>query len=228
MHPDLHRYLDGELPREALPPELAADAAAWDDLVEEARLRTGETVAPPWLEARVMNALPDAPAGPLWERALDWLLRPRQVTVRPIGLIGAAAALALLLVVPGPWREPAAPWTASGEFAAHAGAADRAAAGEDGAVVYVQFVFASQHARSVSVAGDFNGWQPSSNILRDGDGDGIWTGHVAVRPGVYKYMFVVDGQEWVTDPRAERHMDDGFGMRNALIAVSLPEAESAS
>ncbi len=31
-------------------------------------------------------------------------------------------------------------------------------------------------------------------------------------------MFVVDG-EWVTDPQADRYVDDGFGNRNALIEV---------
>jgi hypothetical protein len=41
-------------------------------------------------------------------------------------------------------------------------------------------------------------------------------------------MFVVDGEVWVTDPRAERYVDDGFGMRNALIAVQPPERERAA
>ena len=29
-----------------------------------------------------------------------------------------------------------------------------------------------------------------------------------------------DGSEWQTDPRADRYQDDGFGNRNAVLAVT--------
>ena len=41
-----------------------------------------------------------------------------------------------------------------------------------------------------------------------------------IQPGVHKYMFVIDGTEWVTDPDAERYAEDGFGNRNAVLAVT--------
>ena len=47
-------------------------------------------------------------------------------------------------------------------------------------------------------------------------------GLIALRPGMHKYMFVVNGERWVTDPEAERYVDDGFGMRNAVIAITPP------
>jgi hypothetical protein len=40
-------------------------------------------------------------------------------------------------------------------------------------------------------------------------------------------MFLVDGQRWETDPRAERYVDDGFGMRNALINVAVPAGRAS-
>ena len=47
MHEDLHRYLDGDLPLEALPPQLRAEAKAWDEVLAEfAVLR--EVRAPAW------------------------------------------------------------------------------------------------------------------------------------------------------------------------------------
>ena len=92
----------------------------------------------------------------------------------------------------------------------------------------MQFVFAAENAQSVAVAGDFNQWQPTTGELRDADGDGVWTALVAVDPGLHKYMFVVDGEEWVTDPRADSYVDDGFGMRNALIAVAAPQEDRRS
>jgi 1,4-alpha-glucan branching enzyme len=86
-------------------------------------------------------------------------------------------------------------------------------------VVYVQFMLDAPGASSVSVAGDFSEWEPSFT-LEDVDGDGVWTGRVPVQPGVHTYMFLIDGTEWRTDPRADRYRDDGFGNRNAVLAVA--------
>jgi hypothetical protein len=76
-------------------------------------------------------------------------------------------------------------------------------------------------ASSVAIAGDFNGWSPTIN-LEDRDGDGVWSGRLAVPPGIYEYMFVLDGSRWVTDPHAEWYSDDGFGNRNAVLAILPP------
>lgn len=215
MHPDLHRYLDGEIPREALAPELRAELEAWEALESAAR-ELGSETAPRWLESRVMASLVETPATPAWRRLLDWWLQPRPIQVRPVGLAVAAAALALLLVIWPPVRgaDPVPADTS-------------AVASEDGPLVYVQFVFVHPDAQSVSVAGDFNGWDTARHLLRDPHGDGVWTGLIEVPAGVHKYMFVVDGEEWVTDPFAERYVDDGFGMRNAVLAVAPPRGGSS-
>lgn len=219
MHPDLHRYLDGEISRDALPPELRGEADEWESLTAAATLMRAER-APFDLENRIMAALPAAAPAPAWKRALEWLVQPRPIQIRPIGLIGglSAAALAAVMMLPGGDPvTPMQPLTAGVET------------DDPNAVVYVQFVYAAADANSVRVAGDFNGWRTDDRgSLSDADGDGVWTGMIAVEPGLHKYMFVVDGEEWVTDPRAERYVDDGFGMQNALIAVTLPETDAAS
>jgi 1,4-alpha-glucan branching enzyme len=84
--------------------------------------------------------------------------------------------------------------------------------------VYVQFMLDAPSATSVAVAGDFTDWEPAFT-LDDPDGDGIWAGRIPVRPGVHAYMFVVDETQWMTDPNAGRYQDDGFGNRNAVLAV---------
>ena len=116
-------------------------------------------------------------------------------------LAGALAAAALVLAIlwnPGTQGAPLTPTT--------------------GPVVYVQFVLEAPSATSVSVAGDFSDWQPAF-ALEDADGDGIWSARVPVQPGVYAYMFLVDETSWQTDPNAGRYQDDGFGNRNAVLAV---------
>ncbi len=102
-------------------------------------------------------------------------------------------------------------------------AADRRAAAAEEAVVYVQFILHAPEASSVALAGDFNEWRPTV-VLEDPAGDGVWTARVPLRPGVHEYMFVIDGSRWVTDPLAERYSEDGFGNRNAVLAIAPANA----
>jgi hypothetical protein len=178
----------------------------WERMVAAFRTSAPSGTTPPWLEQRVMAEIEAMPERGRLARALDWLVRPASVRVSPLtaGLI--AAALAALLVLPGRGAAP-------GD--------DAPLAGADGgeAVIYVQFVLDAPSATSVAVAGDFSAWEPSFT-LDDTDGDGVWTGRVPVEPGVHAYMFLIDGTRWQTDPRAERYRDDGFGNRNAVLAVA--------
>ena len=113
----------------------------------------------------------------------------------------AAAAILVVLLLPREQQsvttDPATPTTA----------------------ILVEFRLEAPGATSVALAGDFNDWE-ADMVLEDRDGDGVWTGRVPIEPGVHKYMFVIDGNEWVTDPDAERYSDDGFGNRNAVLAVA--------
>ncbi len=208
MHPDVHRYLDGELPRTDLSPEAAADLAAWEEVAAPVA-ECGRVQAPPWLADEVMRTLPVAPR-PLWSRAWDWLMTPRQVRMRPLVPLAAAAGLVLVLLA---LRGDAVVPPVMDAVRAEADAAPR---------IYVQFTLTAPEAQSVAVAGDFNDWSADAGVLRDREGNGVWTGLIVVRPGVHKYMFIVNGTKWVTDPGASHHVSDGFGMRNALVAVDAP------
>ena len=217
MNDDLNRWLDGEIERHDLAPEHRDAAELWERVRDVRRDDVGP--APGWIEARVMRGLPARRPGPAARAlgALGWITRPRTIRVRPV-TVGAfaAAALTALLLWPG---APAAP--APSGTGAPGDSAVRTAATTDDGTVYVQFVYVAPEAAAVNVAGDFNEWSEQAFALRDPDGDGVWTGYLPLKPGLHKYMFVVDGQ-WVTDPQAERHLDDGFGNRNALISVVPP------
>ena len=198
MRAEIHAYLDGEIGLDQLPVELRAEAERWERLLNDA-WALGPAGAPPGLASEVERALADRLAGrSTWRRAADWLIHPRSIRVSPLAGLAAAAVLAFLVLRVG-LRSPAPGTTAA-------------------PTVYVQFSVQAPTARAVSVAGDFNEWSPDIQ-LQDVDGDGVWTGRVAVRPGVHQYMFVLDGQ-WVTDPNAQRYVDDGFGHRNAVMVVA--------
>jgi beta-lactamase regulating signal transducer with metallopeptidase domain/peroxiredoxin len=55
-------------------------------------------------------------------------------------------------------------------------------------------------ARSVNVAGTFNDWSNSSHTLNGPDGDGVYTADMTLKPGDYRYKFVIDGNYWTHDP----------------------------
>ena len=207
MNDETHEPMPASTGREAPALEGCDVRDEWEPIIAAFRTAAPRGSAPPWLEQRVMAEIEALPARSAWRRALGWLVRPAPVPVSPLAAGLAAAALAGLLLLPG--RSPA-PEDVAGS--------PRAAADPAEPVVYVQFVLEAPAATSVAVAGDFSEWQPSF-ALTDADGDGVWTGRVPVRPGVHGYMFLVDDTRWLTDPNAQRYQDDGFGNRNAVLAV---------
>ncbi len=237
MRDEVHRYLDGELAAADLSAEARREAAVWDRLLEDVRA-AGAAGAPAGLERGILDAVLDEGRDPWWRRAGAWWVRPRSIRVSPLGLgLAAAAVVALALVLPfggsvggdgqvagagEPGQVPGAVATAiEGEAAG-----GEAAAVPDSAVtqvVYVKFLLEAPTARSVSLAGNFNAWSPDIP-LQDPDGDGIWSATVPMKPGVHEYMFVVDGSTWVTDPYADRYEEDGYGHRNAVLAIAGPRA----
>lgn len=206
MRPELQAYLDGEIGWDELPAELRLDAQRWERALADMR-RIDPSGAPPGLERDILASLHPRGRQRAWRRAVDWAVRPREVRISPLAGLAAAAAVALFVVlstVDSPTPEPVA---------------------EDGTTVFVQFMLEAPQATSVAIAGDFNQWEPEI-YLEDPDGDGVWTGRIPMRPGVHHYMFVIDGSEWQTDPRAERYTDDGFGNRNAVLVVPRLTSQS--
>ncbi len=200
MDPRLQAWLDGDVEFETLPDKLKDEAAAWSELLADARTG-GISGAPLGATARVMEAIREDAARGLGTRAtawVSWVLRPRPMRVSPL-----AAAAAIVLVA----------WSVT-QLAVRQPGVDA-----PDSRVYVQFIISAPEARTVALAGDFNEWDPSIH-LDDPDGDGLWSARVALEPGVHEYMFVIDGSEWRPDPNAISYTDDGFGQRNSVLAVT--------
>ena len=73
-------------------------------------------------------------------------------------------------------------------------------------------------AKTVCVAGSFNQWKPEQAPLSPA-GNGRWVGDLAVNPGRYEYLFVVDGQ-WLPDPNAKETVQNPYGGKNSVLTVS--------
>ena len=160
-----------------------------------------------------MVALPAAAPVSTWQRLTSWVFEPKPIRLWPAtAMLAMTAMVAAVSILPDSETAAVAPVAVP----------SNAMLVSNTAPILVQFVLRDVDAKSVAVSGDFNDWQLNGVPLRDADGDGVWTGLIALRPGLHKYMFVVDGQTWMTDPEADRYVDDGFGMRNAVITVAPP------
>ncbi len=211
-HPLVKRLLDGELSLADLPPDLRPEGEAALRLLRAVD-RAPVTLSPA-LDERVMAAVRRRAASPA-RRALPdsltvawrWFSQPRNVElrlrVRPwLGALAAGAVLALLILWP---RTPPLPREPT------------QLASRDS--VYVRFVLYAPDAKRVAVAGTFNQWDQDAAPLAPAGTTGVWTTTLVLPVGQHQYAFVVDGERWVADPAAPM-VDDGFGRRNSVVAVT--------
>jgi hypothetical protein len=85
--------------------------------------------------------------------------------------------------------------------------------------VEVVFQLHAPAAHSVELVGSFTGWEAGVLQLEGPDATGHWTAKVRLPAGRHEYSFLVDGKEWVADPRAVITRPDGFGRRNAVMEI---------
>jgi len=96
---------------------------------------------------------------------------------------------------------------------------------EDG----VHFRFYAPSATRVQVAGDWpeNNWargdgaagEANIGMMQDQDNDGVWELVVAIGPGRYRYLFLVDENVWRLDPGNPDEVDGGPARRASRLVV---------
>ena len=76
---------------------------------------------------------------------------------------------------------------------------------------YTDFVLKldKRDVRSVSVVGNFNGWDVRADPMTPQSG-GSWQTRMWVVPGTYEYKFVVNGEQWLRDPARPEAVGDGY------------------
>lgn len=74
--------------------------------------------------------------------------------------------------------------------------------------------------RKIYLAASFNNWnkEDPNYLMKDDDGDGIWSITVKLAPGTYQYKYVIEGK-WTQDTYAPGEAPDGFGGRNSQFDV---------
>ncbi|MEL7833224.1 hypothetical protein [Fodinibius sp. Rm-B-1B1-1] len=226
----LQKYLDGELSgeeeREALH-IIAEDPEMRELITFERKMRSvvsnwdeDESVAvPEGFTDQVMHSIEQADESEKSKNRLrsfkKWLQSwwiPQPITWRPVYGVAMFVVLVFALIVPMYLGMPIEDQQESERYGE---SIQQVSQTEDR--VWVRFVYIDENAQSVEVAGDFNGWNPIPLDKQEVNGEKVWTGLIAMKRGEHRYMFVKDGEQWVTDPMAPVQRDDGFGNKNAVI-----------
>ena len=82
----------------------------------------------------------------------------------------------------------------------------------------VYFVLKGYHnAKRVRLAGSFTNWQYGAfPMTKNEDG---WIAAVKLKPGAYYYKFIINDNNWTTDPDNEISENDGRGNENSVFYV---------
>lgn len=211
----LHRFIDQDLSPEkrlAFLETLNRDSALRERLIDMERMLavTAELprLTPPAEFAAQVVARIQPPTRGFWERAHEWLTAPHALQWNPAGALATACILlALAWLLNGGLLKPSSGGSAL-QTAGHSHTAP---------TVYVRLALMNPVAESVTITGDFNGWNPHGMPLVK-TANGLWTLTIPLKPGRYEYMYRVDGK-WVTDPLASDFIPDGFGQENAVLDV---------
>lgn len=214
MNEKIHRLLDGDVQaaeKEAIIEQIQDDPVLrkeFDDLSSAVELleREGRMKPPLAFTASVMGQLP-GPADPFPARLTRFLfgsrvLRWNMAAALTIVLLTVVSTIVMMKQLTHLYPASLSATLTSGKQAA-----------------MVRLTFVAPDARNVSVAGNFNKWRTDSHVMTRENG--MWTITLPLKPGMYTYMFIVDGQHWVTDPQAESYRDDGFGYQNAVMKVTI-------
>jgi len=95
------------------------------------------------------------------------------------------------------------------------------------ALFSTKFLYDASGAKSVFVTGSFNDWSLDDTCRMSEGTGGSWNAEIDLKPGLYKYQFIVDGV-WKEDPSNPRKERNSFGDINSLIEVAADEQAAAS
>lgn len=222
----LRKYLDGDLTgeREQEALHIIADDEELRSMLRFEQLLTGTDFesyeVPSNFSDQVMQAI-DANESVAEEPGIAELIRdkiaalfePREFRLRPAFAMAMMLLIAVLVGLPYFGDAPADNQMATNNI----DSPTVEQVSDNGEQVWTRFVYIDKEANSVSVAGDFSDWNPIELTKKNLNGEQVWTGLVPMDRGEHRYMFIKDGEKWVTDPLAPVQQDDGFGNKNAVI-----------
>ncbi|HLF64052.1 MAG TPA: isoamylase early set domain-containing protein [Saprospiraceae bacterium] len=87
----------------------------------------------------------------------------------------------------------------------------------------VTFTLDKKHtndAKNVSLLGDFNDWKEKKSNLMRKQKDGSFARTLDLEVGrVYQFRYLLDGETWFNDPKADGYALSEYGSENCLVEV---------
>lgn len=81
----------------------------------------------------------------------------------------------------------------------------------------VRIVYSSSQAKEVYCVGDFSHWRKMPMEQNNDE----WSIMLTLKPGEYRYKFLIDGSRFIPDPLASKFTDDGFGGKCSVLVVPV-------
>jgi len=74
-------------------------------------------------------------------------------------------------------------------------------------------------ARTVSIVGDFNGWNKHGKPMKT-QKNGGFAGSLSLACGSeYQFRYLLDGERWENDWKADKYVPNGYGGENSVVVV---------
>jgi hypothetical protein len=166
-------------------------------------LREEPEVSQEWMDEVVRAASTQLHEHAIPPETRRWTFRPSVAIAA--GLMFAALGSGITYVVMRPATAPAS----SPLVATDDSSRDKAS---------VRFSLVAPSAASVTLVGDFNGWNPTALPMRRSVNGDTWEVEIGLAPGRYTYAFVVDGH-LARDPSAAESAHDDFGAPSSVVLV---------
>jgi chromosome partitioning protein len=80
------------------------------------------------------------------------------------------------------------------------------------------FVQPATLGTKVSIAGEFNGWNPAAGVMKLNEGLGVYELTLRLPAGRHQYRLVVDGA-WMADPYNRNRTTNPFGEPNSVLEI---------
>jgi 1,4-alpha-glucan branching enzyme len=81
---------------------------------------------------------------------------------------------------------------------------------------------AGVEADTVSVAGEFNGWDPAADPLKKVKG--VWKLRKDLEPDQeIQFRYVINGTIWINDPEADKYVPNDTGEENSVVVTTSAE-----
>ena len=77
--------------------------------------------------------------------------------------------------------------------------------------------------KKICIAGDFNGWSPTSTPMLPNQRTNVHELCLDLAPGDHTYRLVIDGH-WTTDPFNTQTQSNGFGDVNSVVTIPEPQS----